>query len=101
MTHANIPFSESREVPGLHIKLSKGRGTAHVREERRASGVAEHGVWANTKGQDIEPRPKLRLSSSGSKAFPAILPSLTEPTDEVTPSKPQNPSVSVPTMLGV
>lgn len=71
MIHANMPFSELREAPGLHIKLSKGRGTTHVREEQRASGVTG-------------PLPKLRLSSSGSKVFPGILPSLTEPADELT-----------------
>lgn len=101
MIHVNMPFSESREAPGLYVKLSKGRGAAHVREELRAAAVAEHGVRASTKGQDTEPRPKFRLSSSGSKAFPGILSSLTEPANELTPSKPQNPSVSVPIMLGM
>lgn len=43
MIHVNMPFSESREAPGLYVKLSKGRGAAHVREELRAAGVAEHG----------------------------------------------------------
>lgn len=42
MIHVNMPFSESRGSPGLYVKLSKGRGAAHVREELRASGVAEH-----------------------------------------------------------
>lgn len=44
MIHVNMPFSESRGAPGLYVKLSKGRGAAHVREELRASGVAEHSV---------------------------------------------------------
>ena len=43
MIHVNMPFSESREAPGLYVKLSKGRGATHVREELTVAAVAERG----------------------------------------------------------